>query len=115
MNNITDEIDSILKNEETITIPLSTYKKILGNELVYAVGVKLVKYSKEDNIVDNIIITSHTTDMNNKPIYGIKKMGWYNGSHIDEESREYLTTEFGLSDYIPVAKYCKIITASDKL
>jgi len=104
---IEGEIKSSLKDEEMITIPLSTYRKLLGKKLVYDIGTKLTRISED--MVHNIIISGHTTDMNGTPIYKIKHIGAYDGSHLNDESRESHTTEFGLSNYTPVTKYYKLV------
>ena len=94
--------------QEMVTIPKSEYKSLLGKELVYPIGTKLCKKILHDTGIENIIITDHVTDADGHLIYRMKMLGWYDGSHISEESQEYFQTEFGLSSYTPVVEFMKL-------
>ena len=108
MGTITNEIKSSF-GDETVTIPKEKYERLLGEKLVYPIGQKLVSKILNNTGISNIEITGHATDVKGHPIYKMKSYGWYDGSHIEQDNGEYFTTEYGLKDYVPVAKWLKLI------
>lgn len=107
-------IKSVLEDEETITIPKSTYESLLGNKLVYDIGTKLTKLDDDGYGIDNIIISDHVEVMYGRVAYEIKSCGNFLGEDTEIDiGKGYLTTEYGLADYKPVKQHYKIISVGE--
>ncbi len=98
---------------EMVTIPREKYEKLLGNRLVYSIGQKLCKKILDNTGLSNIQIMGYNKDVNGNPIYEVRTFGWYDGTHIKQETDTYLETEFGLSEYKPVPTFLKIVPIVD--
>ncbi len=78
--------------------------KYCGRKLVYPIGTVLCKDILTNTGIDVLKIIDNAEDVNGAPIYVVKHLGWYDGTHLDEETHGYFTTEYGLADYSVLSK-----------